>query len=92
MDDTSSGRRGRGGAEARRAARTSTVITQAGFIRRNMKLYEPLSDEQCELIENNAEIILQEIGIDFYEDEEAVQMWKDAGATATQSTTEARRS
>ena len=91
MDEPISGRRGHGGAEARRAARTSTVLKQAGFIRRNMKLYEPLSDEQCELIENNAEIILNEIGIDFYEDEEAVQMWAEAGATPTQSATEPRR-
>ena len=91
MDEPISGRRGHGGAEARRAARTSTVLKQAGFIRRNMKLYEPLSDAQCELIENNAEIILNEIGIDFYEDEEAVQMWAEAGATPTQSATEPRR-
>ncbi|MEO9166922.1 MAG: trimethylamine methyltransferase family protein, partial [Aestuariivirga sp.] len=91
MTDEPPTRRARGGAEARRAARTSTAIHQAGFIRRNIKLYEPLSDEQCELIERNAEIILQEIGIDFYEDEEAVQMWKDAGASATQSETEPRR-
>ncbi len=74
------GRRGRGGADARRAARTSTEVRQAGYIRRNIKLYEPFSDDQLELIENNAEIVLQETGIDFYEDEEAVQMWKDAGA------------
>ena len=74
------GRRARGGADARRAARTSTVVKQAGYIRRNIKLYEPYSDDQLELIENNAETVLQETGIDFYEDEEAVHMWKDAGA------------
>ena len=66
------GRRGRagGGADARRAARTSTEIRQAGFIRRAIKPYEPFTDEQLELIERNAETVLQETGIDFYEDEE----------------------
>ena len=67
------GRRGRGGADARRTARTSTTVKQAGFIRRAIKPYEPFSDEQLELIEHNAETVLQETGIDFYEDEEAVQ-------------------
>ena len=86
-----SGRRARGGADARRALRGSTEIKQAGFIRRNMKLYEPFSDDQLELIERNAETVLQETGIDFYEDEEAVEMWKAVGAEATASPTEARR-
>ena len=83
------GRRGRagGGADARRAARTSTEIRQAGFIRRAIKPYEPFTDEQLELIERNAETVLQETGIDFYEDEEAVQMWKDVGASVTASPT-----
>ena len=85
------GRRARGGADARRAIRGSTEIKQAGYIRRNMKLYEPYSDDQLEMIERNAETVLQETGIDFYEDEEAVQMWKDAGADVQASPTEARR-
>ncbi len=73
-------RRARGGADARRAARTSTTVHQAGFIRRKTKLYEPFSDEQLELIEHNADLVLQEIGIDFREDPEALAMWKEAGA------------
>ena len=56
----SSGRRARGGADARRAARTSTTVKQAGFIRRAVKPYEPFTDEQLELIEHNAEMVLQE--------------------------------
>ena len=85
------GRRGRGGADARRAARTSTAVVQAGYIRRKVKLYEPLNDEQLELIEHNAETVLQETGIDFYEDEEAVRMWKDAGADTKPSATDPKR-
>ena len=80
VQPASTGRRARGGADARRAARTSITVHQSGFIRRKIKLYEPFSDEQLELIEHNAEIILEEIGIDFRDDAEALQMWKDAGA------------
>ena len=85
------GRRARGGADARRAARTSTTVKQSGFIRRAVKPYEPFTDEQLELIERNAETVLQETGLDFYEDEEAVQMWKDAGADVKPSATDPRR-
>ncbi len=96
MTDASStapatGRRARGGADARRAARTSTAIKQAGFIRREIKTYEPFSEEQLELIERNAETVLQETGIDIYEDEEVVAMWKAAGADAKVSSNDPRR-
>src|SRR5213079_125685 len=77
---SSGGRRARGGAEARRAARTTGTAKQQGFIRRNIPLYEPFTTEQLELIEHNAEVVLQEIGIDFRDDAEALAMWKDAGA------------
>src|SRR5262245_16018909 len=73
-------RRSRGGAEARRAARTHGTVRQQGFIKRNIPLYEPFTSEQLELIEQNAELVLEEIGIDFRDDAEAVGMWKDAGA------------
>ena len=89
---SATGRRGRGGADARRTARTSTTVKQAGFIRRAIKTYEPFSDEQLELIEANAETVLQETGIDFYEDEEAVRMWKAAGADVRPSAADPRRS
>ena len=88
---TSRRSRSGGGADARRALRGSNEIKQAGYVRRNIKLYEPYSDDQLELIEHNAETVLQETGIDFYEDEEAVQMWKDAGADVKASAKEARR-
>jgi trimethylamine---corrinoid protein Co-methyltransferase len=91
VQHTPSGRRGRGGADARRTMRGSTEVKQAGYIRRKMKLYEPFSDDQLELIERNAETVLQETGIDFYEDEEAVEMWRAVGADVKSSPTEARR-
>jgi trimethylamine--corrinoid protein Co-methyltransferase len=80
VQPATSGRRGRGGAEARRAARTAQTVKQAGFIKRNVPLYEPFTAEQLELIEHNAEHVLQEIGIDFKDDDETLAMWKEAGA------------
>src|SRR5262245_21461729 len=80
VQPSTSGRRQRGGAEARRAARTAHAVTQAGFIRRKVPLYEPFSGDQLALIEANADKVLQEIGIDFRDDPEALGMWKAAGA------------
>ncbi len=80
MSDDSRKRRRGGGREARRAIRQSTTIEQLGFITRNIPNYNVLNEEGLALIEENADIVLEEIGIDFREDEEALAMWKDAGA------------
>jgi trimethylamine--corrinoid protein Co-methyltransferase len=41
---------------------------------------ELLSSEACEIIEHNAETILEEIGIEFRRDPESLQLWRTAGA------------
>ena len=72
-------RRG-GGRDARRQLRSGAGAGQARpFITRNLPPVDILSDEAAEIIEANAETILEEIGIDFLEDEEARSMLKDAG-------------
>ena len=75
-------RRGResGGREARRAARGGGKTEQLRFIQRKIPVYEILSEEGLALCEANAETVLQEIGIEYRDDEEALQIWKDAGA------------
>jgi trimethylamine--corrinoid protein Co-methyltransferase len=73
-------RRGGGGAGARRAARSGGHQSQLPFIKRNIPIYEVLSEEGLELIESNCETVLEEIGIDFREDAEALALWKNAGA------------
>ena len=70
-------RRGRGG---RQAAGTQAADTSVPYITRNIPYYEVLDDDGLSLIENNAETILEEIGIEFRDDEEALQIWRDAGA------------
>jgi trimethylamine--corrinoid protein Co-methyltransferase len=74
------GRRGGGGADARRARRQTHDVTHFKNITRTMKEFEVLDDEGLALIESNAETVLEEIGIEFREDEEALRMWKEAGA------------
>ena len=84
--DTARGRRGRGarggagGAEARRAARQSGKVEQLRYITRKIPVFETLSTEALEMIEYNADTILEEVGIDFRDDPEALQIWRDAGA------------
>jgi len=75
------GRRGRGGGRAaRRAERTGGAIEHLRYITRRIPKVELLSEEGLSLIEENAETILQEIGIEFREDAEAIQLFKEAGA------------
>ncbi len=73
------GRRG-GGAKARRAARRGGGLEQLDYIRREIPLYAALGEEGLALIEENAETILQEIGIEFRDDAEALAIWQQAGA------------
>jgi trimethylamine--corrinoid protein Co-methyltransferase len=73
-------RRGTGGHEARRARRQSGEIRQFPYITRRIPLYEVLDEEGLALIEANTDTILEEIGIEFREDEEAIALWKEAGA------------
>ncbi|HBP72389.1 MAG TPA: trimethylamine methyltransferase, partial [Alphaproteobacteria bacterium] len=72
-------RRG-GGRDARRQLRAGGGDgTSAPFITRNIPPVDILSDEATEIIEANAETILEEIGIDFLEDAEALELLRDAG-------------
>jgi trimethylamine--corrinoid protein Co-methyltransferase len=50
------------------------------YITRRIPPYEVLSTEGLELLEHNADTILEEIGIDFRDDPEVLALWKDAGA------------
>ncbi|MDH3688587.1 MAG: trimethylamine methyltransferase family protein [Gammaproteobacteria bacterium] len=76
-------RRGRGrisARDARRELRARPQIAQVPYIKRQVPIYELASEEVLNIVENNAETILHEVGIDFREDPEALQIWKDAGA------------
>lgn len=78
QEPTGSGRRGR---SARRAARGGGGPgVQMPYITRKIATYDVLSEEGLAIVEGNADTVLEEIGIEFREDAEALAMWKDAGA------------
>ena len=69
----------RGGRAARREARTAPQRRFLPALDRRVPVYEVLSEERLELIHDASLAILEEIGIDF-RDDEAIKMWRDAGA------------
>ena len=69
-----------GGGAARRAERTTIKMETAKYIERNIPLYEILTEEALEIIETNAETVLEEIGINFVSNPTALSRWRDAGA------------
>jgi trimethylamine--corrinoid protein Co-methyltransferase len=73
--------RAAGGAAARRAARSGggPGVAQP-YIQRKLKAWEVLDEEGLALIERNADIVLEEVGIEFRDDAEALHLWKEAGA------------
>lgn len=77
------GRRARGegrGAAARRASRSGGGPGPSlPYITRKIREYEVLDEEGLQLIERNADTVLEEIGIEFRDDAEALALWKDAG-------------
>ncbi len=81
MTDAAPRRRSRGGGgAARRAERTSVKIETAKYIERNIPNYEVLTEEALEVIETNAETILEEVGVNFVDNPAALDRWREAGA------------
>ena len=83
-DVTTASRRARGGGgAARRAERSAVRIETARYIERNIPNFDILNTEALEIIEANAETVLAEIGVNFVDNPEALQRWRDAGAEVT---------
>ncbi|EPX86074.1 Trimethylamine:corrinoid methyltransferase [Rubellimicrobium thermophilum DSM 16684] len=79
--EAGTGRRARGGGgAARRAERSALSIETARFIERRIPNFEVLNEEALEIIEHNAETVLEEIGVKFVENPAALERWKAAGA------------
>ena len=69
-----------GGGAARRAERTAVSVETERYIDRKIPLYELLDDKTLELIEYNAETVLEEIGVNFVDSPIALKRWRSAGA------------
>lgn len=76
------GRRARagGGANARRQARSAQRPVSLPYITRNLPPVDLLSAEAIEIIETNADTLMEEVGVEYRDDAEALQLWKEAGA------------
>ncbi len=72
-------RRRSGGRATRREARLHAPIIHRPTLVREIPVYELLDAEGVALVHETAMTILEEIGIDFIDDE-ALDLWKDAGA------------
>lgn len=70
-----------GGRAARRQARQGGVKRplETPFIKRNIPTYDLLDEESLEKIEKAADTILAEIGIEFRDDAETVELFRKAG-------------
>lgn len=73
-------RRRAAGREAKLAARQSAQAVTAAYIDRKIPYFDLLSDEALELIEHNADTVLEEIGIEFKDFPKALELFKEAGA------------
>ena len=81
MTDTGTRRRARGGGgAARRAERSAVSFDTARYISRNIPNLEVMNDEALEIIEANAELMLEEVGVNFVNNPAALDRWKAAGA------------
>jgi trimethylamine--corrinoid protein Co-methyltransferase len=79
-----SGRRARGGGgAARRAEHAAPKVEASRFITRNIPNFEILTPEAIEIIEYNAETVLEEVGVNFVDNPVGLQRWRDAGADVT---------
>ena len=78
MDDSQ--RRRSGGRAARQAHRLASHAEYLPFLTRSLAPFEVLGEEGLALIEHNADTILEEVGIDFRGDPEALRLLREAGA------------
>ena len=81
MAEVATRRRARsGGGASRRAERSGFHYDVAPVIERGIPNLEILNDEALEIIEANADRVLEEVGVAFVDNPEALKRWRDAGA------------
>ncbi len=73
-------RRGGGGRSGKHASRQVSQTKESSFIERKIPYFEVLGEEALATIEYNADTLLEEIGIDFRDDPEALEILKAGGA------------
>lgn len=74
------GRRARPSARDARKAQRATRPAGPAYITREIPPYELLFEEGLQAIERHADRVLEEIGLEIRGDEEAIRLWRQAGA------------
>ena len=69
-----------GGRAGRAASRASSAVPIPPYLQRQIKPFELVTDEQLEILEYNADTLLETVGIEFRNYPSALEMWKNAGA------------
>jgi trimethylamine--corrinoid protein Co-methyltransferase len=69
-----------GGRDARRAARLHAHVATEPFLTRTLAPFEVLNEEGLSTLEHNADTILQEVGLEFRGDPDALRLFREAGA------------
>jgi len=81
QDEARTERRRRGGGGAsRRAARSAFQLKSAPVLQRSLPEMALFPEDALAVIEENAETVLEEIGVTFSENPQALARWRDAGA------------
>ncbi|MFL2659530.1 MAG: trimethylamine methyltransferase family protein [Alphaproteobacteria bacterium] len=70
----------RGGGRSGRE-KTKNLNEYPAYAERKINFFEPYSNEQINKIINDAEVLLEEVGIDFRDDSEVLEIWEKAGAS-----------
>lgn len=73
-------RSGRGGGRAARQSTARATVAQPAYIQRKIPYFDFMDEEALVRIEHHADWLIQEVGIEFREDPEALRIWKEAGA------------
>ena len=74
-------RKSRGGGRAAKAAeRRRETADRAPYIQRRLGTFNVLGEEGLALIEHNADLLLRDVGMEFRDDPEILDILRDAGA------------
>ena len=78
---------------ARRKGKDSRIRTvhSPAFINRKIPFFEFLGETDLQLIEDQSEWLMQEVGLEFQDDPEALTLWRAAGADVTDNRVRAPR-
>ena len=74
------GRRRSGGRKAKKVAQSAPAPSGAPYIQRKLGTFNVLGEEGLSLLEVNADRLLQETGMEFVDDPEILEIFKEGGA------------